>query len=354
MRVLYVTDAPLMGGAERSLVNLLTHLSAEVEPWLMGADPGVVARIAEARPGIRTVPMAAVRSKRDLRGLVALRSAIRSVRPDLLHVSLTGPRSCRFALAAALLPPRIPVVAVEQLPTAPATPWQRWWRRRVHARLGRHVAVGVGSARELEAHLGLGRGEVTTVHNGVPVPAHARARRTTARPVVGTLSRLDPQKGLDGLLRATASLDVDLRIIGEGPLRAELEDLAAALGSLDRVTFTGWTDDPGHELAQLDLFVLASKSEGFPLAIVEAMLMGLPVVATAVGSVQEAVEHDITGLLVPPDDEGALRAAIASLANDQDRRSSMGAAGRERARASFTAPAMAQAFEAIYRETAAR
>jgi glycosyltransferase involved in cell wall biosynthesis len=115
----------------------------------------------------------------------------------------------------------------------------------------------------------------------------------------------------------------------------------------DRLLVTGWDDEPRRWLTTFDLYVLPSRNEGFPLALVEAMLAGLPVVASDVGSIAEAVTTDV-GYLVRADDVGALRDAIASLANDTDARTRFGAAARRRALGSFTDHAMARGYEAIY------
>jgi glycosyltransferase involved in cell wall biosynthesis len=131
-------------------------------------------------------------------------------------------------------------------------------------------------------------------------------------------------------------------LVGDGPAAAELEALAGELGLLERVRFVPWTDDARAELAELDIFVLPSRNEGFPLSIIEAMLAGRPVIATDVGSVREAVDES-TGIVVPPDDVAELRWAIEQLAMDSDRRRRLGAAARQRALERFTSAAMARA-----------
>lgn len=119
------------------------------------------------------------------------------------------------------------------------------------------------------------------------------------------------------------------------------------------MSFVGWSEDVRSHLAGVDLLVLPSRSEGFPLTIVEAMLAGLPVVATRVGSVPEAVRDGETGLLVARDDPVALAAALRRLADDPHQRRRMGARGRRVAAASFTVEAMAGAYEALYADVLA-
>ena len=139
-------------------------------------------------------------------------------------------------------------------------------------------------------------------------------------------------------------------LVGDGPERAHLEELARELGVADRVVFPGWQDEPAAQLRAFDMLVSPSRSEALPLAIVEAMLAGLPVVATDVGSVSEAVVAGETGLLVAPEDAAALAEAIRTLRDDPDARRRLGERGRELAGERFTPEAMAHAFEALYRE----
>jgi glycosyltransferase involved in cell wall biosynthesis len=122
----------------------------------------------------------------------------------------------------------------------------------------------------------------------------------------------------------------------------------ARLDVADRVDLPGWADDPSSVLPGFDVFCLPSRSEGFPLSIVEAMLAELPVVATRVGSVGELVADDRTGLLVERDDVDGLVAALARLRDDGRLRARFGAAGRERARTSYTVEHMARAYEELW------
>jgi glycosyltransferase involved in cell wall biosynthesis len=173
-------------------------------------------------------------------------------------------------------------------------------------------------------------------------------------PVVGSLGRLERQKGFDVLLRAMAEVpEARLVIVGDGDERAALESLAERLDLGSRVRFEGWHEEPRRWLTTFDVFALPSRLEGFPLSIVEAMLAKLPVVATPVGSVAEAVRDGETGLLVSPEDPVALARALRELVGDEARRSAMGTLGRERAKA-FTADAMIAAYQALYDEVSER
>jgi glycosyltransferase involved in cell wall biosynthesis len=352
LRVAVYTDAFEVGGAERSAANLVAALAPEIEVAVVCVDAAVGGAIAAGRAQARVVALPFVRSRHDVRAILAHLRVFAALRPDVLHVNLISPWSCQMAIALALLVPRIRVVAVEQLPTPPPSPGRRRLKRLTAARLAGHVAVGERSARELERTIGLVPGSVRTIYNGVadtdpgaaelPLPAGA---------TIGAVGRLEYQKGLDVLLRALAQLpDTTLAILGDGSERPRLEALATELGVAARVLWLGWSDDPRAHLRSFDVLALPSRFEGFPLAVVEAMLAELPVVASDVGSVAEAVLDGETGLLVPADDPAALAAALGALLADPHRRRRMGERGRAHALEHFTAEAMARQFEQLYAE----
>lgn len=162
------------------------------------------------------------------------------------------------------------------------------------------------------------------------------------------------KKGIDVLLRAlhqVADADLRLRVIGDGELRSELQQLSEKLGLTGRVTFVGSKDRLGifQELRDCDVLVLPSRhpSESFGLAALEAMACGKPVVASHVGGLPELVEHDVTGFLVPPEDSSALAIALERLHGDRQLRLRLGDAARNRARR-FTVESTAEQYEALF------
>jgi lipopolysaccharide/colanic/teichoic acid biosynthesis glycosyltransferase len=179
----------------------------------------------------------------------------------------------------------------------------------------------------------------------------------TVGPVVLFVGRLVPYKGVDILLRAMRGLDASAIIVGDGPLREELEHQAAALGIGARVSFPGTL--PEDELAELyrtcDVLALPSTTaaEAFGVVQVEAMARGKPVVSTRVASGVPWVNQDgITGFTVPPGDADALRTALATLLGDAELRTRMGEAGRRRFLEQFTQAAMVERTAALYGEVA--
>lgn len=170
-------------------------------------------------------------------------------------------------------------------------------------------------------------------------------------PVVLSVGRLVQQKGFDVLLRAIGLLHhrgtrVRLIILGDGPLRAELEAVARELGIANSVALLGFVDNPRRYLQGCDVFVLASRSEGFGLALTEAMSLGKPVIATrAPGGPTEIIRDSDNGLLVPVDDPAALAEAIARVVTDRAFATRLAQAAKERSRAYEPAAVAAQYIE---------
>src|SRR5262249_50140252 len=138
-------------------------------------------------------------------------------------------------------------------------------------------------------------------------------------------------------------------LVGDGPLRADLEALAATLGVGDRVTFAGYRDRPERFLRLMDVFALTSRSEGMPLAILEAWAAGLPVVASRVGGIPEVVADGRTGLLFPAGDDAGLATHLDRLLTDSVAARALGEAGRAEVREKFDVRTMCDTYQRYYR-----
>jgi len=170
----------------------------------------------------------------------------------------------------------------------------------------------------------------------VPLPRESFDTPPEATLIVA-LGRLHPNKGFDVLLRAVAQIDgAILWLAGEGPLRAELETLAATLRIADRVRFLGWRDDGARLLASADLFVCPSRHEPLGNVVLEAWAAARPVIAAASQGPSQLIRSGQDGLLVPIDDDAALAAAIAHLRADPGAAATMARAGRAAFDAQFT------------------
>jgi glycosyltransferase involved in cell wall biosynthesis len=164
------------------------------------------------------------------------------------------------------------------------------------------------------------------------------------------VARFIEGKDHDLLLRAFATIPKGprLRLVGDGPTRASAESLARELGIQEQVDFLGNRDDVASLLATSDVFVLASRSEMLPISILEAMRAGLPVIASDVGGVAEAVAHNENGILVPSGSVSALAQALTDLTSDYALRLRMGQAGRQRFTDQFLSSSMKEHTRSIY------
>jgi len=200
---------------------------------------------------------------------------------------------------------------------------------------------------------------VRTIHNGLDLadwigPLSQRSPPGTIITTVGNIRRV---KGHDIFIKAAASIapqfpEVSFNIAGnvlEPDYFAELQALVRDLNLSDRFHFAGGIVNLREHLSAASIFVLPSRSEGFSNAIIEAMAASLPVIATTVGGNAEAVQEGVTGLLVPPDDSGALAAAMTQLVSHPDQARKMGAAGKERVMEEFTTQVMMDRTVATYR-----
>jgi glycosyltransferase involved in cell wall biosynthesis len=194
--------------------------------------------------------------------------------------------------------------------------------------------------------------KVTVIRNGwagTPLP-----RSPSTVPTVVSVGNLRPEKGHKVLLKAFEKVVKELPVarlvlVGEGPLRGELEDVVTDLGLVGNVEFAGARPEVWSSLAAADVFALASFSEPLGLAVLEAMAAGLPVVATSVGGVPELVTTNVTGKLVPSGDEGALSAALLGFLRDKRSAEKMGRESRKRAD-SMRATAMIDSYFSLYEE----
>ena len=352
--VVFYTDAQQLGGAESVAKNLLRELDPNFIVTIVGTDRAVVDEIASVRPSaaIRLLPH--IGDKRDVRAMMAHRQEFARLAPDLFHFNLSDGSSCQYALLLATTIRGSRIVVTENSPMGVRSGLSRRIKRHSIARVAAHVAVGNAAASMIEDDIGLPRGSMRVIPNAVPVIDLEPPPRRDAVLTVGAVSRFDPVKGLDVLLRAMALVDVGrLVIVGEGAERGALELLAAELGLEDRIELTGWVDDSRHLLPNFDIFVLPSRLEGMPMSLIEAMHAGVATVATDVGSVREVITHGVSGLVVAPDDPAALAGALTRLLADPVERTALALAGQRIALERFTSDTNVAAYEALYREVLA-
>jgi len=361
--LLFAQAADEIGTAERVLWELATRLPSSryaIRAWLSPA-PGVdeLASSLEER-GVEVERLAFLRSKWDVRGQAALWSAMRRARPALIHLHAEGSDLPRALPALARIAGSARLVATLQGPCAYLPDTLAAPLRAADA----VIATCTAAASTLVRELGLARAAARVVGNGADLgdeieelPAARRLRQQLGaapfRPLWVSAARLEPEKGHDVLLDALARLralplDFVVAIAGEGSLRDHLEARARALDLGDRVTFLGQVESLGPLLLAADAFVLPSRSHTVPLALLQAMARGRPVVACEAGGVVDLVESGAHGVLVPAGDTAALAGALEAFHHKPALAARMGERGAERIRSAWTWERVVEAYEVVY------
>lgn len=274
----------------------------------------------------------------------------------------THNEKAQFYGALAGLLTRVPVVHTKHGKNS--TDWRSVVRNNMAARFCKKVvAVSNDAAVQCVEDEKIPAGKVMTILNGVDltrfsrVIEHAEARCQLgidpSVPVIGIVARLALIKDHANLLAAchlikAANHSFNLLIVGDGPLRSELEQLTASLGLEGCVIFTGSRSDIPELMQAMDVFVLSSRSEGVSLTLIEAMACEIPIVATAVGGNPEVVKEGETGFLVPAQNPVAFAEKIIHLLADPVLRQQFGIAGRQRAETEFSLSRAADQYVKLY------
>jgi glycosyltransferase involved in cell wall biosynthesis len=345
LRVLTLLDNPTdQGGAERFALGLAAHLPRDrVEPWVCAtraATPEAVEQLKAA-----AVPLIVLGRRRriDAHRLAGLASLLRREHFDVIHAHMFGSNAWGSVLGRLF---RVPVViAHEHNWSFAGSPTRQLIDRQVIARLATRFVTVSNAARQRMIELErIGPGKIVVLPTAYVPHRVAKTGDLRAELGLGTQARLvvvaaslRPEKALEVLVAAHDRLardcaDVHLVIAGEGRCRLALERQIAALGRGSSVHLLGARHDVGALLGTANVGALSSDWEGMPLFLLECMALGVPVAATRVGGVPELIEHERTGLLVPPRDPAALAGAISALLEDPARSRRLVAAAATRVR----------------------
>ena len=331
-RVLHVVCDLTPGGAEHLILELCKRRATDIEVEVATVQGGGALEPAFREAGIPLV----LGTRRKTRGVVptfsGLLAAVR--RADVVHTHLFAGDT--WGRLAAVLARKRAVVTTEHNVNRDET-WQRHVKRALAPTSRVIVAVSEAVARHAREVEGIDGGRVMVLPNGVDLARFRPAPRAAEGPLrLLAVGRRVLQKGFDVLLDALPP-GVTLRIAGEGPFRRDHP----------QVEWLGHVADPAPLYATSDVLVVPSRWEGFGLVAAEGLAAGLPVVASRVDGLVEVVGD--AGVLVPPEDPGALRAALVARAGAPARRADLGRRGRARAEARFDLDAMVRAYEALYR-----
>lgn len=357
------------GGMARHVIALMSGLRGEGYELAVACDPdGMIAEAARARE-IPVYPVAFRGGASPTRAMLAawqLSGAIGSFQAHIVHT-----HSYHAGLVGAVSTPLArPARMVATMHSYPP-----------YARDGQ----GLGSSGRLAVRLILGRAsrvvvvsealrhsllpfrpdaaaKTVVIPNGVSVTSEPPLSQAQVRaayalpagvPLLGMVARLAPQKGIPEYLRCVRLVlegwpDAHALLVGDGPLRAQAEALARDLHIEDRLHLLGQLDSARGAIWALDVLVIASTSEGSSVVAMEAMALGKPVVATAVGGVPEVVTEGITGFVVPPGSPEALADAVVRVLADPEAAQAMGDRGRQRVATHFAIELMIERTKQVY------
>lgn len=363
-RCVHYLESATYGGCERVVLTTLANMDRRRwHPVLLHhADLSGTRVLDEAKAlGVTTVAHPRIDHGSAAGYVAAFSRALKALHADVFHAHLGWPLACRHGILAARLArvPRVVATAHLYVPIREVR-WGALKQRLQAAVLDRYIAVSTEVARRLESDLRVPQSRIRVVRNGIDLDPFEAAFDPQLRfsldggssaPLILTPARLHSQKGHEVLLEAVPKVPEALFVFaGDGPARERLEARARQLGVSARVRFLGLREDVPQLLASCDLVVLPSWYEGLPLAVLEAMAAGKPVVATAVGGTDEAAVDGVCGRLVEPGNVDALAAAINSTLADRTLMSRYALAGRSRARELFDANAMVRGVERVYDE----
>ncbi len=362
-RVMLFTDSFIRGGTERQFVETLKHLDRQKYEIIVGCLHKRGPLLGDVQSfGFEIVefPIRSLYKKDTVRWFWRLVRFLRNNRIAMLHAF--DFYTVLFAVPAGRLA-RVPVVLATRRELLDLR--GKWQQRAV--RVGCWLATGVvANSRAAAANLFSERRngtKVTIIPNSVDrnvfrstvSPGEIRRQLGLREnvPVVGVLAALRPEKDLQTFLSAAARVSKEMPeaqflVIGDGTERSKLEQYAFDLGLSDHISFLGDQTEVANLLAALDVCVLSSLTESLPNAVLEAMTMGRPVVATNVGGTPELVVDGETGYLVPIRDAEAMACRILELLRNAERRRAMGQAGLERTQEHFSPEVMKMRLESLY------
>ena len=368
LRVLWLIKGLGAGGAERLVEQSARYRDrARVAPavaYLLAEKSTLVESLKTQ--GCRPVLCLDARSSWDPRWVLRLRRLLRSEHFDLVHIhSPLAAVGARLAVRSIPRRNRPRIVVTEHNVWSSHAPLTRWADRLTARADEAHLAVSAAVRDSMPARLGARTRVVRYGIDAAEIRRHAPDRAEVRRSlgigddeiVVGTVANLRATKGYPDLLEAAAAVirdsdSVQFVSVGRGPLESELRARRDRLGLGARFEFLGFRPDAVRIMSAFDIFCLASHHEGLPIALMEALALGLPVVATRVGGVEELVTDGREAVLVAARRPDALAAALLALVHDPERRSAMARQACARGD-TLDAPIAVATIEAVYRELVA-
>ncbi len=361
IKLLEIIGDSTLAGAPRHLLTLLENLPEKNFSLFVICPPGPLAgevRALKRNIDLEIVPM---NSKLDLSSIREIRANIKHIKPDVIHVH--GTRAGSLARLASISL-GYPLIYTEHL-------WTKHYRITNPFNYGVQITglwfldwfttlnIAVSQAvKDFMVANQISRPEkIIVVFNATKIPKE-RAKIFSGKNLrLGTVGTLNFQKGIQYLIQAMPKIlrefpNVTLEVIGEGEHRRQLEKLTKKLKLEKKVIFTGFIQEIDEKMKEFDVYIQPSYSESFGLAIVQAMSLGIPIVATNTGGIPEVVTAGKSGLLIEPGKPAAIAEAVISLLRDPRRAKNMGELAREEAKIKFNLPDMIKEMERIYEAVA--
>lgn len=361
IRVLHVTHNMSIGGAEVVIKQLVSSIDTDRFEHQIVCIDGIVGELGQtlADTGLKVHGLNREPGL-DFSLIRQLRALIKREQISVLHCHQYTPFTYGALASIAL---GINVVFTEHGRLYPDT-WS-WKRRLVNKALqlqANHiVAISEATREALVEYEWIGRGRIGIVYNGIdgysPAPKNESLLKTLGLSptdcILGTVSRLDSIKNQALMISALARVipenpNARLLLVGDGPEREALEAQIEQLGLQGKVVISGYVQDVPNYLNLVDVFLLTSFSEGTSMALLEAMSMKKPVIATKVGGNIELLEHESSGLLIDSDDEAALASSYVQLLSNPELRARLGQAASESFQRKFHVSMMSSAYEELY------
>ncbi|NLZ52854.1 MAG: glycosyltransferase family 4 protein [Thermoanaerobacteraceae bacterium] len=358
IKVLHVLTDTNIGGAGRYLFNLLSHRDKSRFNVVVACPGGGELERQLRSKGIEVFTLEGGESSTNLGHIKKLRQIISREKIDIVHThaSLAG------RIAGKLSGCKV-VMTRHGLGSSENGPVKRLITRSI-SRLFTDRIIAISRAVKIGLiDSGVPADMITTIYNGIDLSKFADVKGTLRKelnlspdiPVVGIVARLVPEKGYEYAINAFYHVlkvfpSARLVIIGEGPLEESLKKMCTRLDIKDQVVFMGYRRDVESLEADFDIFVLPSVSEGLGLALLEAMALGKPAVATETGGIPEIIKHKVNGFLVPPGNDKYLAEGIIEALSDKNYAKMLGIAAQKTVFEKFSSNTMIENTEKVYME----
>lgn len=374
-KILIYTDTPITGGAELQIFLLAKFLDKQqFQPQLICANyPSLDNWVEKFQKEQIPVHRLQVKNKRDLNHYHQLKQIIKQEKPDILHIHVWNPASCRHAFLAGNNT-NTPIVTTEHDPFKLSF-LKNLFKKYTLKSVKKIITVSTENQQTLKQLYPKHQEKIAVIHNGIDFTwwnsqllSFNKLDRKTIKEelfhakedtlIITTIAALHERKGINYAIDALKPLteqypNIKLVIIGNGPEKENLQKQINKLKLTSNAILLGKQSNIPYLLKSSDIFLLPSKREAFGLVNLEAMFCGLPVVASKVGGIPEIIAHKKTGILVPAQNPQAITEALNQLISNPQLRKLIGENGQRHAISTFNAHKMAKAYQEIYQEITA-